>query len=136
MAVLRRKRGTREDMQRLLDVIRREAAALGLQLNEKKTHITRMSRGTTFLKVRYIITKTGAVIRKITKGSIVRMRRKLKKFRRMVDAGEMELHDVLTTFKSWYGNTRQVASTYRQRKRMLLYNELFRGYGLKGMKIA
>jgi len=129
--------GTRKDMQRLLDVIRREAAALGLQLNEKKTHITRMSRGTTFLKVRYIITKTGAVIRKNAKGSIVRMRRKLKKFRRMVDAGEMELHDVLTTFKSWYGNTRQVASTYRQRKRMLLlYNELFRGYGLKGMKIA
>lgn len=128
--------GSKDRLARLLDTIRKESAALGLKLNEKKTRITKMSRGITFLKVRYAITRTGAIIRKIVRDSIIRMRRKLKKFRRMVDQGEMLLNDVFTAFSSWYGNTKQVADTYHQRKRMLrLYNDLFHGYRLKGMKI-
>ncbi|MBR6570426.1 MAG: hypothetical protein IKK75_08245 [Clostridia bacterium] len=128
--------GSKDRLARLLDTIRKESAALGLKLNEKKTKITKMSRGITFLKVRYAITRTGAIIRKIVRDSIIRMRRKLKKFRRMVDQGEIPLNDVFTAFSSWYGNTKQVADTYHQRKRMLrLYNDLFHGYRLKGMKI-
>lgn len=129
--------GTKDELTRLLVTIRSESERLGLHLNEKKTRIVKMSRGVTFLKVKYAISPTGRIIRKIDRGSIIRMRRKLKKFRRLVDVGEMSLHDVSLAFKTWYGNVRGVAHTYRQRKRMLLlYNELFRGYGLKGMKIA
>lgn len=128
--------GSKERMRRLLDTIRAETAPLGLRLNEKKTRITKLSRGITFLKVRYALTKTGAVICKIVRDSIIRMRRKLKKFRRMVNQGIMPLDDVFTAFSSWYGNAKCVADTYHQRKRMLqLYNDLFHGYRLKGMKI-
>ncbi len=128
--------GSKEQLKRLLDTIHRESALLGLKLNEKKTRITKLSRGITFLKVRYAITRTGSIVCKIVRDGIIRMRRKLKKFRRMVDRGEMPLDDVFTAFSSWYGNAKRVADTYHQRKRMLrLYNDLFHGYRLKGMKI-
>lgn len=128
--------GNKDDLKALLSVIRREVEALGLKLNAKKTHITKMSRGITFLKVRYTITPTGGIIRKIARDSIIRMRRKLKKFKKMVDQGIMPKDDAFIAFKSWYGNVKRVASTYRQRQRMLrLYNDLFHGYRLKGMMI-
>ena len=128
--------GQKDALKRLKGVVYAETEKLGLHLNEKKTRITKMSRGTTFLKVRYTITKTGGIICRIVRDGIIRMRRKLKKFRRMVDAGVMLLDDVYTAFKSWWGNTEQVACTYRQRKRMLiLYNQLFHGYRLKGMMV-
>jgi len=129
--------GSKAEMRRLLSVVKTETEHLNLRLNEKKTRIVKLSRGVTFLKVHYAITESGAIIRKMVHSSIIRMRRKLKKYRRMVDRGEMPLSDVLVSFKSWYGNAKSVACTYRQRKRMLaLYNQLFHGYGLKGMMIS
>lgn len=128
--------GTKSKMAQLLSVVKEETRKLDLRLNEKKTRIVKLSRGVTFLKVHYAITESGAIIRKMVHSSIVRMRRKLKKYRTLVDLGVMLLKDVLASFKSWYGNAKNVACTYRQRKRMLaLYNQLFHGYGLKGMVI-
>ena len=55
---------------------------LGLRLNDNKTHITKIRKGFTFLKVRYCVTDNGKIVKKLTRKGIVRMRRKLKKFKR------------------------------------------------------
>jgi len=68
--------------------------SLGLKFNLKKTHITKVSKGFTFLKVRYRVTATGKIIKTLTRKGIVRMRRKLKKFRKKVDEGIMTLDNV------------------------------------------
>lgn len=121
-------------VQQLYTVIADTCDRLGLKLNKKKTHIVRARRGFTFLKVRYAVTETGRIIRQIAKFSIVRMRRKLKKFRKKVDEGLMSLQDVFISFMSWYGTVAKIAKTYRQRKRMLnLYNRLFHQYKTGGM---
>lgn len=126
--------GTRERLRRLMDAVKETAAKIGLKLNEKKTRIVKATRGFSFLKVRYIITKTGRIIRKIAKSSIIRIRKRLKKFVRLVENGKMTLDDAYRAFKSWEGNARKVAQTYRQRKRMLcLYNLLFKRYRTGGM---
>ena len=126
--------GTKEQLRQLYTVIADICDRLGLKLNKKKTHIVRARRGFTFLKVRYTVTETGRIIRQIAKSSIVRMRRKLKKFRKKVDEGLMSLQDVFISFMSWYGTVAKIAKTYRQRKRMLnLYNRLFHQYKTGGM---
>jgi hypothetical protein len=126
--------GTKEQLRQLYTVIADICDRLGLKLNKKKTHIVRARRGFTFLKVRYTVTETGRIIRQIAKSSIVRMRRKLKKFRKKVDQGLMSLQDVFVSFMSWYGTVAKIAKTYRQRKRMLnLYNRLFHQYKTGGM---
>lgn len=101
---------------------------LGLKFNEKKTRITKMTKGITFMKIKYIVTPSGKLIKKLTRAGITRMRRKMKKFRRLVDKGLMTLNDVYNSVQSWVAHS-YLASSYITRKNMLkLYDELFDGY--------
>ena len=101
---------------------------LGLTFNAKKTRILKISRGFTFLKVRYRITKSGKIVRTLAKSGIVRMRRKMKKFRHLVDEGNMTMDDVYNSVQSWVAHS-YVANSYHSRCNMMrLYNRLYDGY--------
>lgn len=126
---------SKETLWRAAEMIKEISARLGLNLNMKKTRIVKATRGFTFLKIRYVVTQTGHVIKKIAKSSVVRMRRKLKKFRHLVDAGKMTLDDVFAAFKSWLGYMK-CAKTRRARKHMIArYRALFGNYRLEGVPI-
>jgi len=109
-----------EDIKYLRECLVKLRAAcerLGLKLNERKTKIVRLTRSFKFLKMRFQLTESGAVIRRIGKDSITRMRRKLKKFHKLFIAGKMALKDILTSFRSWEGHAAR-ARSYKTRKSM------------------
>jgi hypothetical protein len=83
--------------------IRVECDKVGIILNQNKTQIVKLSKGFKFLKTRFYLTDTGKVLLKPCRDSIVRMRRKLKAFKPMVDRGEMEFEDVRISYNSWRG---------------------------------
>lgn len=123
---------TKEQLKTVGRVIKGKAKSIGLRLNPKKTIITTASKGFKFLQIQYIVTKTKKLIKNLARAGIVRMRRKLKKFRKMVDKGVMTLDHVFESFAAWFGNS-FYADSYRTRKRMLtLYHKLFRGYRMEG----
>ena len=104
------------------------AGKLGLSFNIKKTQITKLTKGVTFMKIKYKVTPSGKLIKKLTRAGITRMRRKMKKFRGLVDKGLMTLDDVYNSVQSWNAHS-YLASSYITRKNMMkLYNELFDGY--------
>lgn len=103
---------------------------LGLTFNDKKTRIVKVSRGFVFMKIRYNVTKTGGIVRRLTKAGIIRMRRKIKKFRRLVDTGAMTMDDVFNSVQSWFAHARIAKSYHAQKNMTKLYNELFDGYKL------
>lgn len=101
------------------------AHSLGIFMNTKKTHIMKLNHTFVWLKIRYRLTASGHLVKKINPKTITRERRKLKKYRKMVDRGIMPLSDVQNSFKSWYCNYRKLMS-YRTRLNMkALYHELF-----------
>lgn len=101
---------------------------IGLKFNTKKTRVVKISKGFTFLKVKYRVTETGKIVKTLTRPGITRMRRKLKKFQSKVGTGEITLDDVYNSVQSWNAHA-MVARSYHTRKNMLkLYNELFDGY--------
>jgi hypothetical protein len=101
---------------------------LGLKFNCKKTRIVKMTKGITFMKIKYHITSSGKLIKRLTRAGIVRMRRKLKKLRKLVNKGIVLLDDVYNSFQSWLAHS-YLACSYKTRKSMLkLYDELFDGY--------
>ena len=107
---------------------------LELRLNRKKTHIVKFTKGFVFLKIRYIVTETGKIIKNLVRSSVVRMRRRLHKFRKLVDLCKMKLDDVFNSFSSWFGNAKKYADSYWARKAMLvLYNRLFNRYRTGGL---
>ena len=65
----------------LLHGIAEQAEKLGLALNQRKTQIQKIEKGFTFLKVRYRVTETGHIVKRLCKANIVRERRKLKKLK-------------------------------------------------------
>lgn len=91
-------------LQCVLAVVRDKCAALGLTLNEKKTHITKLTRGFTFLKKRFTYSETGKVVVRPCRESITRERRKLKKQAALVAQGKMSFAQWVQSYQSWRGS--------------------------------
>ena len=99
-------------LQHCLYEIKRICSTLHITINEKKTRIIKLSQGIMFLKGRYILSPQGKIIKLPDKSSTVRMRRKLKKFRRLLDDGKMSYLDVRTAYQSWRGNYKKRFNAY------------------------
>ena len=83
--------------------IEKYVAGLGLSLNNK-TNIFPLRNGIDFLGFHTYLTDTGKVIIKPRPRGIVKMRRKLRVFKRKLDAGKMAFADIKTSFVSFKGH--------------------------------
>ena len=123
---------TKEELKTIYTKMQEILHGIGMNFNEKKTRITKASKGFTFLKVKYNITKTGKIIRRLSPKGTARMRRKLKKFKRLVNAGKMSLRNAYDSMQSWMSHATVAKSHKTISKMMKLYRKLFDGYGLSG----
>ena len=96
---------------------------LGLRLNGK-TQIFPLKNGIDFLGFHTYLTSTGKVVRKVRAKSIDNMKRKIRKFRGLVDRGKMTRESVLQSYASWTGHISH-GNTYHLRQNMDAY---FFGY--------
>lgn len=110
-------------LQKLLQDIRRIADALGLFINERKTQIVKLSHGFTWLKVRYILTDTGKLVKRIPRDIITRERRKLKKLAKKVMRGEITLTKYREQYKSWRGDKKAYHAYHTLQNMDQLYKE-------------
>ena len=121
---------SKEYLTRLLNDMKVLCKNLGLHFNTKKTMIVKVSKGFSFMKIKYRVTSTGKIIRKLSRQGVVRMRRKLKKFKTLLQDGKITLDDVYNSFQSWLGITSKVLPYKTNRSMLKLYNQLFDGYRL------
>lgn len=105
--------------------IEREASELGLFINRKKTRICRLSDKYTYLQIKYFLTDTGKVAKRINPKSLTRERRKLKAYRNLLSKGEIEYADIEQAAKSWMGNFAYLMSKKQKKNMKKLYRELF-----------
>lgn len=116
---------SKEYLQKCLEGIRRICEELEITLNEKKTQIVKLSRGFTFLKVRFFLLPGGRIVRKIYHCSATRMRRKLKSYQRFVAAGKMTMDDVYQSWQSWKAYASNFNAWHTIQSMAALYNKLF-----------
>lgn len=93
-----------------LGKLRKITVALGLKLNELKTKIVRLTHQFTFLKMRFRLTETGAVVKRLARQNITKRRRTIKKHRAKLDAGEMTLDSIKESYTSWKGHAARARS--------------------------
>lgn len=115
----------KEYLKELLTQIQGMCDELGLFINPKKTQIIKLSKGFTFLKIKYILTDTGKVVERISRDGITRMRRKLKKLRKKLDAGEVAFEDIRCAYASWRGDKKHYDSYITLKNMDKLFDELF-----------
>lgn len=109
---------SKKKLQKVLYVIKEVCNKLHIKLNTVKTHIVKLSRGFTFLKIRYYLLSSGRILRKIAHDGIKRERRRLKKLRKLYLEGRITLQAVMNSTASWISHCRR-ANTYKTRQAML-----------------
>lgn len=102
---------TKEEAERILESIRIITKSLGIILSERKTYITKLSKGFTFLKKRYILKDSGRIITRHSRKNITYERRKLKKFKRLMDEGELTYKMIEQQYRSWRGYLKHTPAT-------------------------
>ena len=113
-------------LQFCLAEIKAVCAGLKITVNEKKTRIVKLSEGVSFLKGKYRLLESGRILRLPHKDGAKRMRRKLLKFKRLIDAGKMRFEDLRCAYQSWRGNYRKRFNAHYCISRLdTLYNTLF-----------
>ena len=117
---------SKETLKLLLSKIREMCKKIGITLSDKKTRIVKLCQGVCYLKGKYILTKSGKIIKLPRGKGIIIERRKLKKFSKKLKDNKMTMVDVRTSYQSWRGNFKKRFDAYYKLKRMdKLYNELF-----------
>ena len=117
---------SKEEVQSIIDGITEQAKELGMFINEKKTRIEKLSGNYKYLQIRYTLTDTGRVIRRINPKNVTRERRKLKAYKRLLDKGAMPMEDIEEAFKSWLGASFKYMSNQQIINMISLYMNLFR----------
>lgn len=116
---------TKEEVQDIIDGIRECAKTLGLFVNDKKTYICKLSDNYTYLQVKYYLDDNGKVVQRINPKSVTRERRKLKKYKGLVEQDIMPYDDAVQAYKSWMGAYTRMMSKQQIKNMKKLFIELF-----------
>lgn len=117
---------SKEELKELLTDIKLQLARLKLEVNDKKTIITTLHHGFTFMQIKYNVVD-GKIIKRPARSKIVRERRRLKKYKKLYDRGLMSELDIRNCYKSWRnGLVKDCNACYKTVRAMdRLYDELF-----------
>lgn len=120
---------SKEELKSILQKTKEQLGKLKLEINEKKTHIVKLSHGFTYMQIKYSIDGK-KIIKRPTRSKITRERRRLKKYKRLFDKGLMNETNILNCYKSWRNNViKDCNCSYRSIKRMdEYYKSLFPVY--------
>ena len=117
-----------EKLKEVIEQIEIMCKKLGIVLNKKKCQIIPLHKQFQFLKIRFFITETGKVVKRLTRKASTKERRKLKKFKEFVKQGIMTREKVDNMFHSWLYSQKR-GKNYRIKENMIhFYNGLYDRY--------
>lgn len=106
---------TKEEAEHCLLEIKDQLVLLGFEINEKKTRITPLSDGFTFLGFDYRITKTGKIVMTLISANVRHERMKLRRLVAKAGRGETTNAKADECYRAWqehasHGNSRKLIS--------------------------
>ena len=116
---------TREEALSVIDGMKVQAEKIGLFINERKTHIVRLSDTYKYLQIKYRLTEKGKVVKRVNPKSVTRERRKLKAYKRLLEKGILTIDDIEQAYKSWMGAYARLMSKVQIRHMKELFKSLF-----------
>ena len=116
---------SKEELLDLLDNIHRIAEGYGIHINKKKTRIVKISSTYKFLQIKYSLTDSGKIIKRINPKRVTTMRRKLKKLAVKVKNEEISYENVENMFRGWMGGFYKLLSREQRKNLIGLYEDLF-----------
>ena len=109
----------------VLSEVREIAANLGIILNDKKVKILPLSKPFTYLQIKYFLTPTGRLVKRINPKRVTAMRRKLKKLHKMMLAGQRKFKSIYDLYHGWERAYFKLMSKIQRRNMKTLFYSLF-----------
>ena len=116
---------SKEELLDILDHIREITRELGIHINEKKTRIIKIGGTYKYLQIKYTLTDSGKIIKRINPDRVTVMRRKLKKLAVKVKDGEVPYENIEGMFKGWMGGFYKLLSKQQIKNLIRLYEDLY-----------
>lgn len=116
---------SREELADILEDITAKGKAVGLHVNLAKTHIARIDQVFKFLQIKYSLTDTGRIIKRVNPKRVTDMRRKIKALSKKVHNGELPYEYAEVMFRTWMGSFYKIISREQRRQIILLYEQCF-----------
>lgn len=117
-----------EDKEFLKDVLQgilEVSKSLRLFVNPRKTTISPLRSGFTFMKVRYTFKATGHIVKRLLPEAFTRERRRLNAYKRLVDKKRVTRRGVANFYQSFRGSAKRFDNYRSLRNTDGLYNKLF-----------
>lgn len=119
---------SKDALKKILYTITSMANDLGISINPRKTKIVSINKEFSWLKTKYTISDTGKIIKSFSKDIVMREKRKLRKFNKMIQEGTMLSNDAISQYKAWR-NSLNGYNCYYRLKLMDEYAERMINYG-------
>lgn len=98
---------------------------MGFILTKRKPGLLKISGTYKFLQIKYTLTDSGKVIKRINPNRVTVMRRKLKKLAVKVANEEVIYENVENMFRGWMGAHYKLLSKEQRKNLIQLYEDLF-----------
>lgn len=108
---------SREYLEFCLERLKELCREMNIPINLKKTRIVPLRKGFTFPKMRFTITKSGHIVQRVSRKTITRERRKLKKLFALRRKGKIELRHIDNIMASINGHLKR-ADSFNARKNL------------------
>lgn len=97
----------KEKLKEFLQILNQMYSELGIIVNHKKTKIVSLNQYFVFLKTRYKVVENNKIIKKPSRSSITRNRRRFRKMVKLVNNGQMSIEAFKKSFNSFCGTMKR-----------------------------
>lgn len=118
-----------EDLKQFKTLFYKKCEELKLVPNKKKCQTVKMSDSFVFLKVRYKITSSCKIVKRINKDRSKKERRKLKKLKALLVEGRKTFLEIRNEFHGWLCSMTRGKCFHAIKRMIVFFNDLFDEYG-------
>ena len=115
----------RDELKSVIEGAKIVARSMGIYINDRKTHIARLSDTYKYLQIKYSLAENGRVIKRINPKAVTRERRRMKAYNRLILRGEMRYETAEMAIRSWMGDYSRLMSKKQIQNMKALYRALF-----------
>jgi len=113
-----------EEMAEYKRLLKEQSDCMGIFLSEKKTHIMRLDRPFTWLKIQYTLTPSGHLVRNLSHDAIVRERKRIKYLAMQLKTGAISRAYAEKCYLCWRGSNKKYDAHRSIESLDALYREL------------
>ena len=114
-----------EELKQIVKKFEEKCKELGIILNKKKCRIIKLTSQFSYLKIRFFITETGKIIRRLSREGVTKERKRLRKYFKYLQEKRMTFKQVYYNFHSWLCSRRNGYSFHIKLNMVKYFNNLY-----------